>query len=71
MFTQDDNTYRDLREKSLEQWLEEMAQHEDINVRGGVALARGYLQALREENARLKEENELKNQYLKKMAGKR
>lgn len=38
MFTMEDNTYRDLRERSLMQWLEEMEQHEDMTVRGGVRL---------------------------------
>ena len=36
MFIRDDNTYNEIRERSLEQWLEEMEQHEDVAVRGGV-----------------------------------
>lgn len=39
---------------------------EDITVRGGVKLCREYMQYLKEENERLKKENELKNYYLKK-----
>ena len=42
MFIKDDNTYNDIREKSLNQWLDEMEKHEDIAVRGGVKLAREY-----------------------------
>ena len=68
MFMMEDNTYRDLRERSLMQWLEEMEQHEDMTVRGGVKLCREYLAFLRQENNRLKDENELKNTYLRKMA---
>lgn len=68
MFIKEDNTYNDIREKSLLQWLEEMEQHEDIAVRGGVKLCREYMQYLKGENEKLKEENELKNYYLKKMA---
>lgn len=62
-----DNTYNDIRDKSLEQWLDEMSQHEDIAVRGGVKLAKEYVQYLKSENARLQEEIELRNEYLKKM----
>ena len=68
MFIKEDNTYNDIREKSLLQWLAEMEQHEDIAVRGGVKLCREYMQYLKGENEKLKEENELKNYYLKKMA---
>ena len=31
------------------QWLDEMEQHEDIAVRGGVKLAREYVQSLQKE----------------------
>lgn len=68
MFMKEDTTYRDLRERSLMQWLEEMEQHEDVAVRGGVKLCRDYMEYLRQENQRLKEENELKNTYLRKMS---
>lgn len=68
MFIKEDNTYNDIREKSLLQWLEEMEHHEDVAVRGGVKLCREYMQYLKDKNERLKEENELKNTYLKKMA---
>ena len=71
MFMMEDNTYRDLRERSLLQWLDEMEKHEDLAVRGGVRLCRDYLEHLHNENARLKEENALKNSYLRKMAAKK
>lgn len=69
MFFKPDNTYNDIRDKSLLQWLNEMEQHEDVAVRGGVKLAREYVQFLKDENKRLMHENELKNEYLKKVAG--
>ena len=57
---------------ALMQWLDEMEQHEDIAVRGGVKLAREYVQSLQKEIENLKSENELKKEYMKKlMAGKR
>lgn len=68
MFGREDNTYNDIREKSLMQWLEEMEQHEDVAVRGGVKLCREYMQYLKNKNQKLEEENELKNSYLKKMS---
>lgn len=68
MFIKDDNTYNDIREKSLMQWLDEMEQHSDVAVRGGVKLCREYMAHLKEQNARLQQENELKNAYLKKMS---
>lgn len=45
-----------------------MEKHEDIAVRGGVKLTREYIQYLNDEINRLKEENALKNEYLKKMS---
>lgn len=70
MFGKEDTTYNDIREKSLLQWLDEMERHEDVAVRGGVKLCREYMQHLKDKNEKLKEENELKNFYLKKMAKK-
>lgn len=67
-FIKDDNTYNDIREKSLLQWLDEMEKHEDIAVRGGVTLCRDYMQYLVEQNEKLKKENVLKNEYLRKMS---
>ncbi len=68
MFIKEDSTYNDIREKSLMQWLSEMELHEDIAVRGGVKLCREYMQYLKEKSRKLEKENELKNQYLRKVA---
>jgi len=68
MFFREDNTYNDIREKSLMQWLDEMGKHEDIAVRGGVKLCREYMQHLKDKNTKLEQENELKNSYLKKVS---
>ena len=70
MFFREDTTYNDIRKKSLEQWLNEIESHEDIAVRGGVKLCREYMQYLNDKITKLEQENELKNQYLKKMAAK-
>lgn len=68
MFIREDNTYNDIREKSLIQWLTEMEQHEDIAVRGGVKLCREYMEHLKQQKENLKHEIALKNEYLKKMS---
>ena len=68
MFIKEDNTYNDIREKSLLQWLDEMEQHEDVAVRGGVKLCREYIKYLKNKNGKLQQENDLKNDYLKKMS---
>lgn len=70
MFTRPDNTYNDIRERSLLQWLDEMEQHPDIAVYGGVKLAREYLQHLKMEIGRLESENQLKAQYMKRYKAK-
>lgn len=67
MFTREDHTYNDIRKKSLEQWLMEMEKHDDIAVRGGIPLVRGYLEHLEKENERLQSKCELKDSYLKKI----
>ena len=56
---------------ALMQWLDEMEQHEDVAVRGGVKLTREYVQYLKDEIGRLRHENEVKNAYLKKLREKR
>lgn len=70
MWNIEDTTYQEIRKKSLEQWLTDMEQHEDVAVRGGVKLTREYIQSLEAKNRKLKEENELKNEYLKKLKSK-
>lgn len=67
MYFTDKSEYNDIREKSLSQWLDEMEQYPDIAVRGGVKLTREYVQYLQDEIERLKGENELKAQYMKKL----
>lgn len=70
MFKNTDNTFNEIRSRSLLKWLEDMENHDDVEVRGGVRLCREYMKYLMDENKRLKDENELKNSYLKKMAQK-
>lgn len=71
MFFREDNTYNEIREKSLLQWLDEMERHEDVAVRCGVKLCREYMHYLQEKNDLQKQELALKNEYLKKLAAKK
>lgn len=70
MFGRKDNTYNELRENSLKQWLNEMEQYEDVAVRGGVKLCREYMEHLKAENEALKAKDKLKADYLKKIRAK-
>lgn len=67
MYFTDKSEYNDIREKSLMQWLDEMEAHEDVAVRGGVKLAREYVQYLQNEIAQLQHANDLKSQYMRKL----
>lgn len=67
MFLPEDNTYNEIREKSVRQWLEELSNHEDIAVRGGVRVTTDYIDYLQKKIRRLEEQNQLKDSYLKKM----
>ena len=72
MYFPDKTEYKDIREKSLIHSQQEMEQQQHNAVRGGVKLAREYVQSLQKEIENLKSENELKKEYMKKlMAGKR
>ena len=71
MYFTEKSEYNDIREKSFSQWLDEMEQHEDVAVRGGVKLTREYVQYLKDEIGRLRHENEVKNAYLKKLREKK
>jgi hypothetical protein len=67
MFWKEDNTYNELRDKSIIQWLDGMSQHEDIEVRGGVKVTQGYIEDLKKKIIMLEEKNTLKDKYLKKL----
>ena len=67
MFGTEDNTYNEIRERSLMQWLSQMEEHDDLAVRGGVKLCREYVQHLKDVNERQKQEMQLKDQDLRKM----
>ncbi|MDE6312479.1 MAG: hypothetical protein K2M46_02495 [Lachnospiraceae bacterium] len=67
MFLKDDNTYNEIREKSIRQWLKEMSEHQDVAVRGGVAVTTDYIDYLKHRIEELEAKNKLKDGYLKKL----
>lgn len=70
MFEKDDNTFQNLRENSVNEWLNEMSEHNDLAVRGGVKATREYIESLKLKIANLEEKNGLKDAYLKKLKDK-
>ena len=43
-----DNSYNEIRYKSLMKWLDEVEQDENLAISGGTVLAREYIQYLRD-----------------------
>lgn len=68
IFNKEDKTFNNIQDRALAQWLDEMENHPDVSVRGGVRLARDYVQYLKNEIEELKAENEVKKNYLLKVA---
>lgn len=67
MFGIEDRTYNELREKSMNQWLEHMGDHDDMVVRGGVKVTQDYIAELKKQINALEDKSALKDRYLKKM----
>lgn len=70
MFFNEDNTYTDILEKSVAKWLEEMSEHDNIEVRCGVKAVNEYIASLKKQIDVLKEKNALKDEYMKKLKNK-
>lgn len=67
MFGKEDNTYNDIREKTIHQWLDEISSNENVVVRGGVKVTKDYLMDLKKKITSLENENALKDKYLRKL----
>jgi hypothetical protein len=67
MFGKEDNTYNELRENSINKWLEDMSKHDDVAVRGGTRVTGEYLADLKKKITMLEEKSALKDKYLKKL----
>lgn len=67
MYFDNDNAYNDILEKSVQQWLDEMEENDNVAVHGGVRAVREYVNVLKKQIAEQKEKNVLKDEYLKKL----
>lgn len=67
MFNKEDNSFNDVRAKSVLQWLDSMVDHNDIEVRGGVKVTKDYIDSLKQQIKNLEDKNNLKDKYLKKL----
>ncbi len=66
-FLREDQSFSQIREKSVEQWLLEMSEHEDIAVRSGVRATSDHIASLKKKIEQLEEKNKLKDEYLRKL----
>jgi len=67
MFEKEDNTYDELRARTINQWFDEISNHEDIVVRGGVKVTKEYIEDLQKKINHLESKNTLKDKYLKQL----
>lgn len=67
MLGKEDNTYDELRDKVITQWLDGMSRHDDIAVRGGVKVTKDFIENLKKKIKFLEEKNALKDEYLKRV----
>ena len=67
MFIKEDRSFREIREKSVIQWLDAMSRNDNLEVRGGVRATMDYISGLKQEIAQLEQSNAVKDKYLKKI----
>lgn len=67
MFEKEDKTYDELRERSINQWFNEIINHDDIVVRGGVRVTQDYINYLKKTITNLEKKHLIKDKYLEKL----
>ncbi len=67
MFIKEDNTYNEMRENSMMQWLNELVTGEDIVNKGGAKVTLEHIDYLNRRIRELQEKNMLKDEFLKKL----
>lgn len=67
MFFREDHTFREIQERSVMDWLNQIENHDDLLVRGGVKATREYIDSLRKQIQVLEEKGRMKDQFLKKL----
>ena len=67
MFIKEDNTYNEMRESSMMQWLNDLIKSEDIVNRGGAKVTLEYIEYLNNKIKELESKNMLKDEFLRKL----
>lgn len=67
MFIKEDNTYNEMRESSMMQWLSELSESDDTVNRGGAKVTLEYIEYLNRKIKELEAKNTLKDEFLKKL----
>lgn len=70
MFIKEDNTYNEMRESSMMQWLSELSECDDTVNRGGAKVTLEYIEYLNRKIRELEAKNTLKDEFLKKLKSK-
>ncbi len=63
----EDNTFHEIREKSLMSWLKQVRAEGNFEDASGAELAMDYIQFLQDKIVKLEEKNRLKERYLKQL----
>ena len=67
MFIKEDNTYNEMRENSMMQWLNDLTGSENVVDRGGAKITLEYIDYLNRKIKELEAKNILKDEFLKKL----
>lgn len=70
MYMREDNTYNEMRESSMMQWLNELLEGNDLVNRGGAKLTIEYIDYLNRKIKELEDKNTLKDEFLRKLKSK-
>lgn len=70
MFFKEDNTYNEMRESSMKQWLGELLEGDDKVNKYGAKLTLEYLDYLDKKMKELEKQNALRDEFLKRMKNK-
>ena len=71
MYIKEDNTYRQMKQDSAMQWLNELINCEDVVNRQGAKVTIEHIEALNKKIKELEDKNALKDEYLKKFKQKK
>lgn len=67
MFIKEDNTYNEMRESSMMQWLNDLIKSENVVDRGGAKVTIEYIEHLNRKIKELESKNTLKDEFLRKL----